>query len=58
MSLLSNNFRIRFNGAEKAYLYSFSAGAAMQKGWQKGAAYHNAKKEIDKVFGFTSRYRD
>jgi len=55
---LSNNFRIRFNGAEKAYLYSFSAGAAMQKGWQKGAAYHNAKKEIDKVLGFTSRYRD
>jgi len=31
--LLSNNFRIRFNGAERAYLYSYDAGAAMKNGW-------------------------
>lgn len=55
--LLSNNFRIKFNGADKAFIYTFNAGAAMQKGWQKGAAYHHAREEIEKVYGKTARYR-
>lgn len=55
--ILSNNFRIKFNGADKAYIYSIDFGAGMEKGWQRGAAYMNAKEAIQAVYGKTARFR-
>jgi len=44
---VSNNFAIKFNGADKAFVYQMDCGAAMAKGFQKNQAYRRAKNDID-----------